>query len=334
SSGTRSTTCTRVSPRARSRDRRGGGAADDARSASCGCPLTLPCRALMKRLAAAIAPTLLFACSHGSPEPAPPSELPARIDQIVREVLDKTGVPSASIATVKDGKIFYVHAYGDARLSPKAPAKPEMRYSVGSISKQFTAAAVLMLVEEGKVSLDDAVSKYIPGLTRGDEVTIRELLSHTSGYQDYAPQDYMVPDWEKPISGQGILDRWAKKPLDFDPGTKWQYSNTNFVIAGLIVEKVGGAPLFELLNRRVFGPLGMASATNTDLAKLPETDPTGYFRRALGPLHPAPKEGPGWMYAAGELAMTAEDLAKWDISLMRETVLKPASYRALETEIV
>src|SRR4051812_40045957 len=124
----------------------------------------------MKRLAIAVAPALLLACSHGDPEPAPPADLRARIDEIAREVLEKTGVPSASIATVKDGTIFYVHAYGDARLSPRTPAKPEMRYSVGSISKQFTAAAVLMLVEEGKLSLDDPVGKYIPGLTRGDEV--------------------------------------------------------------------------------------------------------------------------------------------------------------------
>ena len=112
-----------------------------------------------------------------------------------------------------------------------------MRYSIGSISKQFTAAAILLLQEQGKLSLDDKVSKWVPALTSGDEVTIRQLLSHTSGYQDYAPQDYMIPEWEKPISAQQIMDRWAKIPLDFDPGTKWQYSNTNYVIAGVIVEK-------------------------------------------------------------------------------------------------
>ena len=153
-----------------------------------------------------------------------------------------------------------------------------------------------------------------------------------SGYQDYAPQDYMIPDWEKPISAQQILDRWARKPLDFEPGTKWQYSNTNYVIAGLIVEKVSGKPLFELLQERVFTPLKMNSVLDTNARKLPESDPQGYFRYALGPLRPAPHEGPGWMYAAGELAMTPGDLATWDISLMRESLLKPASYLAIETE--
>ena len=256
----------------------------------------------------------------------------AKVDDIARKALAATGVPSASLAVVKDGAVVYVQAYGDARLDPKTAATPAMRYSVGSISKQFTAAAVLMLQEQGKLSLDDKVSKWVPGLTRGDEVTIRQVLSHTSGYQDYAPQDYMIPDWKQPISAQQIMDRWAKIPLDFDPGTKWQYSNTNFVIAGVIVEKAGGKPLYDMLQERVLTPLRMTSATNTDLKKLPPSDPSGYFRYALGPLRPAPKEGPGWMYAAGELAMTAEDLAKWDISVMKQSVLKPASYREMETE--
>jgi CubicO group peptidase (beta-lactamase class C family) len=263
-----------------------------------------------------------------------PPDAQAKIDEIARKALSVTGVPSASLALVIDGKVVYVQAYGDSRLDPKTAAKPDMRYSVGSISKQFTAAAILLLQEQGKLSLDDKVSKWVPGLTRGDEVSIRQLLSHTSGYQDYAPQDYMIPDWEKPISAQQIMDRWAKIPLDFDPGTKWQYSNTNYVIAGVIVEKASGQPLFEFLQEHVLTPLSMTTATNTDLKKLPPSDPAGYFRYALGPLRPAPKEGPGWMFAAGELAMTVSDLAKWDISVIQQAVLKPASYRDMETEVL
>jgi D-alanyl-D-alanine carboxypeptidase len=272
--------------------------------------------------------------SFAQTQPVLPDESRSSIDEVAKGVLATTGVPSASVAVVIGGKTAYLQAYGDARLEPKMAATPEMQYSVGSISKQFTAAAVLLLQEQGKLSLDDHVSKYVPGLTRGNEVTIRQLLSHTSGYQDYAPQDYMVPEWEKPISAQQIMDRWAKIPLDFDPGTKWQYSNTNYVIAGAIVEKAAGKPLFEMLQERILTPLNMSSATNTDLKKLPPNDPGGYFRNALGPLRPAPKEGPGWMFAAGELAMTAGDLAKWDISLINRSVLKPASYREMETEVV
>jgi len=263
--------------------------------------------------------------------------LRAGIDRIATQVLGQTGVPSASLAVVRGGKIVYTHAYGSARLAdgatPAVPATPEMRYSIGSISKQFTAAAILLLQEDGKLSLDDAVGKYVPGLTRGTEVTIRQILSHTSGYQDYWPEDYVMTPMLAPESAQQILDTWAKKPLDFEPGTQWQYSNTNYVIAGRIVETVTGQPLMDLLTSRIFRPLGMTSVWNSDEAKLTQADATPYYRHALGPLRVAPKEGRGWMFAAGELAMTARDLALWDESLIAQTILKPESYRQMFTEV-
>jgi len=240
----------------------------------------------------------------------------AAIDKAVNDVLKQTGAPSASIAVVKDGKIVYTHAYGLARLEPPMPATSDMRYSIGSISKQFTASAILMLAEEGKLSLDDRMARWFPDLTRASDVSIRELLSMTSGYQDFWPQDYVMPMMLNPVTPQEILNGWAKKPLDFEPGTKWQYSNTNYVIAGMIVEKAAGMPLLDFLQKRVFGPLQMTSVVNTDLAPLGPDQPLRYLRYALGPLREAPKEGRGWMFAAGELAMTAQDLAKWDISMI------------------
>jgi D-alanyl-D-alanine carboxypeptidase len=164
-------------------------------------------------------------------------------------------------------------------------------------------------------------------------VSIRQLLSHTSGYQDYWPQDYVPPFMLQPITAEKIMELWARKPLDFDPGTKWQYSNTNYVIAGLIVEKVSGRPLLQFLQDRVFSPLGMKSVANIDQEKLGDTDATGYMRYALGPLRLAPKEGKGWLFAAGELAMPASDLARWDISIIEQELLKPSSYSELETEV-
>jgi D-alanyl-D-alanine carboxypeptidase len=256
-----------------------------------------------------------------------------RIDAIAAEVLKNTGIPSASVAVVQHGEIVYTHAYGLARLEPPTPATTEMRYAIGSISKQFTASAILLLQQEGKLSLDDTVGKYIPGLTGGDEVTIRELLSHTSGYQDYWPEDYVMPTMIGPETPQQIVDTWAEAPLDFAPGTKWQYSNTNFVIAGQIVEKVAGEPLMQFLTERIFARLGMKSVWNFDEKKLGEGDPAGYYRHGLGPLRPAPDEGRGWMSAAGELAMTAHDLALWDVSLLGKTVLSPESYKQMFTEV-
>ena len=255
----------------------------------------------------AISPLALGAQTVDSIDPA----LRSRIDRIAAQVLEQTGVPSASVAIVQHGKLVYTHAYGKARLDPVMPATPEMRYSIGSISKQFTAAAILLLQEEGKLSLDDAVGKYVPGLTRGSEVTIRQILSHTSGYQDYWPEDYVMTPMLHPESAQQILDTWAKKPLDFEPGTQWQYSNTNFVIAGRIVENLAHQSLMDFLVDRIFRPLGMKSVWNSDEAKLTAADATAYYRHALGPLRVAPKEGRGWMFAAGELAMTAHDLALW-----------------------
>jgi CubicO group peptidase (beta-lactamase class C family) len=285
---------------------------------------------MRKTVIAFVAIAAVTAVLHGQELPA---EMRAGIDKAAADVLAKTGAPSASVAVVRDGKIVYEHAYGLANLETKLAASPQMRYSIGSISKQFTAAALLMLAEEGKLSLDDKVIRWLPDLTRAGDVTIRQLLSMTSGYQDFWPQDYVMPMMMQPVTAPEIAAGWAKKPLDFDPGAKWQYSNTNYVIAGMIAEKVAGMPLLDFLHKRVFDPLHMTTVSNTDAAPLGSGDPMRYLRYALGPLRPAPKEGAGWMFAAGELAMTAHDLALWDISMIDQTILKPSSYRAMETEV-
>jgi D-alanyl-D-alanine carboxypeptidase len=258
-------------------------------------------------------------------------QLAAKVDSIATQVLQGTNVPSASVAVVQHGRLVFAKAYGDAKLDPRTPATTDMRYGIGSISKQFTASAMLLLQQEGKLKLDDAVGKYIPGLSRGNEVTIREILSHTSGYQDFWPQDYLMEPMSHDVTPQEIMNRWAKQPLDFEPGTRWQYSNTGYVLAAMIVEKVSGMPFFQFVQTRLLNPLGLASAKNFD-ANSHAADATGYIRYGLGPLRPAPDAGKGWMYGAGMLAMTASDLAKWDISLIKESLLKPASYREMFRE--
>src|SRR5512146_3028919 len=263
-----------------------------------------------------------------SAQTALPAPMRAQIDSAARAVLAETGAPSASIAIVRDGAIVYTNAYGSARLDPRTPATASMRYSIGSISKQFTATAILLLAERGSLSLDDKVAKWFPELTRANEVSVRQILSMTSGYQDYWPQDYVMPPMLEATTARQIIDTWARKPLDFDPGTKWQYSNTNYVIAGLIVEKASGMPLVDFLRREDFTPLLMESVFISYDGALPPTDDQRYLRYALAPPRPAPKEGKGWLFAAGELAMTASDLAKWDITLMNESLLSPGSYRA------
>jgi CubicO group peptidase (beta-lactamase class C family) len=260
----------------------------------------------------------------------PPDTVRA-IDLMVEKALADARVPSASIVLVKDGEIVLAKAYGKARL-PNVDASPSMRYKIASNSKQFTAAAILLLAERHQVSLDDKVARFLPELNGADKVTIRNLLTHTSGYQDYYAEDYVRPEMRKDTTPQHILDVWGKKPLDFAPGTRWQYSNTNYVIAGRILEQVSHMPLMAFLHKEIFDKLGMNSPVDIG-GDWSANDAAGYTTYGLGPARAVSPEGKSWMWAAGELGMTASDLARWDISLMKGEILSPASTKALTTQM-
>ncbi|HEY4100652.1 MAG TPA: serine hydrolase domain-containing protein [Gemmatimonadales bacterium] len=285
------------------------------------------CRARYVLVAAAIAaaPHALLAQGVDSLPP----DVAAKVAAAVQKVIADTKVPSASVGIVMNGRIAYARAFGMAKLSPPVPARASMHYAIGSISKQFTVAAVMLLQQEGKLSIDDPVSKWLPELTRSNEVTLRNLMSHTSGYEDYAPQDYTIPDWTRATSAEKIVHEWATKPLDFEPGTEYQYSNTNYNIVGLIVQKVAGEPFWQFLKRRVLDPVGLPNTIDLD-TQHNLLEPVGYFRHALGPLRPALEEAPGWYFADGEIAMPVADLLKWDVSVLDQSLLSPASYAEME----
>lgn len=251
-----------------------------------------------------------------------------KIDDIVATSLKRTGVPSASVAIVRGGRLVFARAYGK-QSEAGGPARSDAMYQIASVSKQFTGAALLMLEDEGKLSLNDKIGKYLPDISGADSITLRQLLDHTSGLQDYWPQDYSFAAMSTPTTPQGIINRWAKKPLDFTPGTQWQYSNTAYVVAGQVVEKVAGVPLLAFLEARVFRPLGM-KVISLDDAVGPGF-PQGYQRFALGPVRVEKPAARGWLYAAGELAMSAADLAKWDIARMNRTLLPADDWAAQET---
>jgi D-alanyl-D-alanine carboxypeptidase len=256
-----------------------------------------------------------------------------QIAQTVEAALEKSGVPSASVGVVQDGRIAYTRAFGSASLHPPRPAEASMAYPIGSISKQFTATAVLLLEQEGKLRLDDPVGKYFPQFTEASKVTIRNLLTHTSGYQDYAPQDYTIPAWRVPVDPMKLLREYAGKPLDFEPGTRWQYSNTNFVIAAMIVQKVSGEPFATFLQDRVLRAVGLAGVLNlsTERAHLRVL---GYMRNALAPVRRAALEAPGWYFGDADLAMPAATLLSWDLSVMDRSLLSPKSYDEMETPFI
>lgn len=262
-------------------------------------------------------------------QPLSPAEI-SKVDQLVTKTLADTGVPSAEIAIVRAGSLVLDKAYGKANEG--LPARADLRYQIASNSKQFTAMALLLLRDEGKLSLDDHVSKFIPGISGGDRITIRELLSHTSGLQDFWPQDYLFSDMEVPTTPRHIVDKWAKKRLDFEPGTRWQYSNTGYVVAGMIAEKVSGEPLLRYLNRKLFVPLGMHPLDQDDTNT--KAFPAGYHRFALGPVRVAQPPARGWLYAAGELSMNAGDLAKWDIARIDRTIVPAHDWVEQETPVL
>ncbi len=290
-------------------------------------------KAMTSKINLLISLTLAFLLLASAASGQLPPSTQTAIDRAVSKVLARTGVPSASIAIVKDGKLAYAHAYGQSNIEGKVPAETGMRYKIGSNSKQITATAILLLANEGKISLDDPVSRFFPSLTRASQVKIRQLLSHTSGYEDYYALDYVAPYMALATIPQAIMDIWAKKPLNFDPGTEWQYSNTNYTIAGAIIEKITGQPLIDFLRARIFQPLHMRTPIDVDSQPWSTRDAIGYTRFALGPLRVARPEGAKWIFAAGELAMTASDMSLWDISLINGTILKPELLAELTSEI-
>jgi D-alanyl-D-alanine carboxypeptidase len=250
----------------------------------------------------------------------------AKIDQSVLRILERTKTPSASIAVIKDGKIAYVHAYGLAQLSPSVKAVPATRYQIASLSKEIVAAAALLLLQDGALSLDDKVAKWLPDLTAADVVTLRQCLTHTAGYQDFWPQDY-VPEWMlRPTSTDKILAEWGKRPLSFAPGSSWEYSNTGYVVAGRIIEMAAGRPLFDFINERIFQSLSITDAVDINRTALNTPDALGYIRAVLAPAQPQAPAAPGWMFSAWQFALTAEDLAKWDLSILHRTLLSANSY--------
>ena len=276
----------------------------------------------------------------------------AKVDAAVARVMASTGVPSVSAGVARGGKVVYTQAFGSARLARNVaintggaaalnlatvaekavPANAALAYPVGSISKQFTAACILLLQERGKLRLDDPVARFFPELTRAHEVTLRNLLSHTSGYSDYAPQDYTIPAWTTPRPAIEIVHEWAEKPLDFDPGTKWQYSNTNFEIAALIVEKASGQRFHDYLWQNVITPLHLTGVLDLDTER-DQLQVRGYEQHALGPMRAAILEAPGWYYGDAQLAMPVATLLQWDMSIAHKTLLKPESYAAMTAEM-
>src|SRR5262245_974044 len=268
--------------------------------------------------------------ADSAPEPPKEFDVKAIDAYLARQVADH-GHVGLSVAIVRDGKVVLAKGYGKRSLKPAALIEPGTMFAAGSITKQFTCACVLLLAEDGKLSVRDKVSKYYPGLTRADDITLYDLMTHSAGYPDYYPLDFVDRRMEKPIPPDDLLKEYAGGKLDFEPGSRWSYSNTGFVLLGRVVEKVSGRPFAEFLRERILKPLEM-----TDTVFDPDPGAkglaTGHTAFALGDPELAPREAAGWIHAAGGLYTTPSDLAKWDLGLMSGKVLKPESYKLMTTQ--
>lgn len=255
---------------------------------------------------------------------------PEEMDALVARELERQGFVGASVGVMREGEVLLAQGYGLRRIDPPAAATAETRFAIGSVTKQFTCAAVLKLAEDGKLGLDDPVSKYLPQLTSADRIDLRDLMHHVSGYPDYYPLDFLCRAMAQPIEARDLAERYGKGTLDFEPGTQWSYSNTGYTILGLVVEQASGEPFGRFLERRIFEPLGM---TDTTLGRRNDARyADGYVSFFLGPDEPALPEADGWIGAAGDIYSTGADLMKWDRALMAGEALAPESYRIfLET---
>ncbi|MFI5311693.1 MAG: serine hydrolase domain-containing protein [Gemmatimonadales bacterium] len=260
---------------------------------------------------------------------APPVSV-TEIDSLVRATIADKRLVGLSVGVMQDGKVVFAKGYGMASLAARTPVTSTTMFPVGSVTKQFTCTAGLLLAEDKKLAMSDHVSKYFPALTRATEVTLLDLGQHVAGYRDYYPLDFVDREMQHDVTAEAIMKEYATRPLDFDPGTRWSYSNTNFTILGAVAERVSGKPLGTLLAERVFTPLGMKH-TSFDPPVNGSAMATGYSSWALDEPTPAQPEGKGWTGAAGAIWSTPTDLLAWDLALVTGKVLSPASFAMLTT---
>jgi D-alanyl-D-alanine carboxypeptidase len=250
----------------------------------------------------------------------------AAVDAFIKAEMEKQKIPGVSLAVVRDGKPLIVKGYGFANVEHQVPVKPETIFQSGSVGKQFTAMAVMMLVEEGKIGLDDKISKYLGEVPEAwANVTVRHLLTHTGGLTDY-PREF---DFRKDYTEDDLLKQAKEVPTAFAPGEKWEYSNLGFVTLGIIVHKVSGKFYGDFLKERVFTPLGMTTARVISEADIVPNRAAGYVLRQ-GEL-----KNQGWVSpslnttADGALYLTVLDMMKWDEALASGKLISKAGYDAM-----
>jgi CubicO group peptidase (beta-lactamase class C family) len=253
----------------------------------------------------------------------------AAIEKAIAQTMEQKQLVGLSVGVMHQGRVILAKGYGVTSLETRQPVTPETMFSAGSITKQFTCALALQLADRGELSMANPVSKYFPGASRGREITLMDLGNHVSGYRDYYPLDFAAGEMVKPRATALIIDDHVKG-VDFTPGTQWSYSNTGFLMLGEIVGRLEGMPFERVLERRVFGPLGMKH-TAYEVAPDHVGAATGYRSFMLGASSRVVAEGNGWLGAAGGIWSTPTDLLTWSLALTEGKLLSVSSQQALTT---
>ena len=264
----------------------------------------------------------------------PSSDALAELDRRVQAHLDNNNIPGGLVAVVSRGRIIHLKTYGMANVELSVPVTDSTVFEIGSISKQFVSAAAMILVQENKLGLDDPIHQYLPDLpSEWLGVTVRQLLTHTSGIPDYEEiRTYDVYRFR--LTPEEVIRIAHSRPMDFAPGTGWYYSNTGYFLLSMIVERIEGRPLGQVLKARIFGPLGMTQTRMADPEAIIRHRASGYWVNKAGELiNRNPTETSSTLGAGGILS-SAYDLAKWDEALYGDHLLSAESKAAMWTPAI
>ncbi|MEU8776323.1 serine hydrolase domain-containing protein [Streptomyces sp. NPDC048606] len=277
---------------------------------------------------AAAPPAAVAAPSEEFPRLTP--AVAAKLDEAVREVQARAAIPGVIVSLSAPGKGEYVRAFGVADKATGAAMTPNLNMRIGSETKTFTVTALLQLVDQGKVGLDDPIGKYVSGVPNGDRITLRELAGMRSGLFNYSEdEDFfkaLTSDPRREFTPRELLAYSFKHPVNFAPNAKFQYCNTNLILLGLVVEKIGGQPLAAYINERVSKPAGLRHTLFPVGAEFPTPHAHGYTNQtADGKTADATDWNPSWGWAAGAMISDLPDLRSWAKTLATGTLLTPAT---------
>jgi CubicO group peptidase (beta-lactamase class C family) len=261
---------------------------------------------------------------------SPAQTIEQKIDELLTAYAKQNKL-NGSVLVAQQGKVIYQKGFGYRNAETKTPNDVNSIFQIGSITKQITAAVIMQLQQEGKLSVQDKLSKYFPGFTNGDKITIENLLTHTSGIYNYTNDTVIMKnDVTRHYAQEELMKLFKSYPSDFEPGTKWNYSNTAYSLLGYIIEKVEKKPYEKVVRERIFQPLGMVHS-GFDFTNLSSPDKTkGYFSLNPKPM-PAPIVDSTIAFSAGAIYTTLADLYKWDRAIYTNKILKPESWKSVFT---